>query len=156
MPETCWCGEELITGFVMVDDGKGGMEKAPLDAEPRCPVHGEDCVWRECKEAGPLGYTRGTFEVGGTRCCNAHPSGGTRYHTPESCKRCDRPALVAAVEAGIAVIERIPSPGHIEDVIADGGAPYGHDLSVGMSRTLETMRAALAAMEEANWRRDRD
>ena len=55
------------------------------------------------------------------------------------------PALVAAVRAVLTVLERIPSADHIEDVIADGGAAYGHNLAVAMSRTMELMTAALAA-----------
>ena len=90
----CWCGEELITGFVMVDDGKGGMEKAPLDAEPRCPDHGEDCVWQPCAVAAEP-FKRDRMLRGCRLIYGLH----RLIANPETCAGCPVPAMVEALQA---------------------------------------------------------
>ena len=94
--------------------------------------------WRECE------FAPKENQAPEWRRCNLgwHPM-------RETCATCPVPALVAAVRAGLQVLQRIPSADCIEDVIADGGAAYGHSLAVAMSRMMEVMTAALAAVTKA-------
>jgi len=144
MTDKCWYGEPLVedSGFVMVDDGKGGMERAPIQTKPLCPVHGGDCVWRPCTE-------RRSHEDEGHQPIHSCESltrllGVGRFVVvPAICGKCDRPALVEAVKAGRQrLLDICQVCGEVED--DEDGNPVCPGCET--REVIESMDAALAAL----------